>query len=330
MSFTILGTGSALPKRTVSNENLSEFLDTSDEWIRTRTGIHTRHVLTSETVTELTVQAARKALEMAETEPQQLDCIICPTAVGDWISPSQACVIQKELGASCPAFDINAACSGFLYGLDAADGWFARKKAKRILVVAVEGISRLLNWEDRSTCVLFGDGAGAVVLGEGDALKYIQLTAEGSMAIHVPGPVGSSPYRVQESETPPGLRMDGKEVYRFAVHAICSGLEQASKATGIPLAEVDHFLLHQANQRILDAAAKKLELPHEKIPTTIAQTANTSAASVPILLDQEVRAGHLQPGKILMLCAFGSGLTSGTAVLRWEQNYKPTDRDKGV
>lgn len=318
MSFTILGTGSALPARAVTNDDLSKFLDTSDEWISTRTGIRTRHVLTTETVTELTVRAARNALEMSGTSPEALDCIICPTAAGDWISPSQACIVQKELGASCPAFDLNAACSGFLYGLDAADGWFARKKAKHILVVAVEGISRLLNWHDRSTCVLFGDGAGAVVLGEGDDLKYINLTAEGSLAIHVPEPVGESPYQQLKQETTSGLQMDGKEVYRFAVHSICSGLEKASQATGIPLADVDYFLLHQANQRILNAAAKKLGLPQEKIPTTIAETANTSAASVPILLDTEVRKGHLHYGDTLMLCAFGAGLTSGTAVLRWK------------
>jgi len=317
LSFTILGTGSALPARTVTNDDLTEFLDTSDEWISSRTGIRKRHVLTTETVTELTVHAARKALEMSGTRPEELDCIICPTAVGDWISPSTACMVQKELGASCPAFDINAACSGFMYGLDAADGWFVRKKAKKILVAAVEGISRLLNWHDRSTCVLFGDGAGAAVLGEGNALQYIHLTAEGSLAIHVPGPAGESPYCQLESLTP-GLRMDGKEVYRFAVHTICEELQKASEATGIPLEKVDHFILHQANQRILDAAAKKLNLPPEKIPTTIAQTANTSAASVPILLDSEVSKGHLHRGETLMLCAFGAGLTSGTAVLQWE------------
>ncbi|MCH3971955.1 MAG: ketoacyl-ACP synthase III [Oscillospiraceae bacterium] len=317
MSFTILGTGSALPARTVTNDELSTFLDTSDEWIHSRTGIRSRHVLTNESITQLSVRAARAALEMAEVKPEELDCIICAVAEGDWVSPTTACMIQKEIGASCPAFDLNAACSGFLYGMDTADGMFVRKKVKRVLVVAVEGMSRLLNWKDRSTCVLFGDGAGAAVLGEGSALKYINLTATGSLAIHVPRASSQSPFDTF-SYLAPGLCMDGKEVYRFAIHSICGGLQKASVETGIPLSQVDHFLLHQANQRILDAAAKKLKLPREKIPTTISDTANTSAASVPILLDTEVRAGHLHKGDLIMLCAFGSGLTSGTAVLRWE------------
>ncbi|QKO31047.1 beta-ketoacyl-ACP synthase III [Caproicibacterium lactatifermentans] len=318
MSFTILGTGSALPAHTVSNEELSNFLDTSDEWIYSRTGIHTRHVMTTESILQLSVQAAQKALEMAHTSPQELDCIICATAAGDWISPSTGCMIQKELQASCPAFDINAACSGFLYAMDVADGLFVRKRAIRVLLVAVEGLSRLLNWKDRSTCVLFGDGAGAAVLGEGDALKYIHLTAEGSLAINVPCSAGTSPYDAFTYQ-PQGLCMNGKEVYKFAVRSICHGLQKASETTGIPLEKVDHFLLHQANQRILNSAAKKLGLPKEKIPTTIADTANTSASSIPILLDAEVRAGHLHRNDLLMLCAFGSGLTSGTAVLRWEK-----------
>jgi 3-oxoacyl-[acyl-carrier-protein] synthase-3 len=317
MSFSILGTGSALPSKRITNDDLSAFLDTDDEWIRTRTGIRARHVLTTESITQLAADAARTALQMADVKPEELDCIICATAVGDWISPSTACVLQKELGAFCPAFDINAACSGFLYGMDAADGWFVRKKAKHILVVAVEGMSRLLNWKDRSTCVLFGDGAGAAVLGEGDALKYIELTAQGSMAIHVPAGQKRSPYD-QYVCTDEGLCMEGREVYRFAVRSICGGLRKASQTTGIPLASVDHFLLHQANQRILDAAARELKLPAEKIPTTIAETANTSGASVPILMDHEMRAGHLHRGETVMLCAFGSGLTNGTAVLTWE------------
>ncbi|HCA71342.1 MAG TPA: 3-oxoacyl-ACP synthase [Ruminococcaceae bacterium] len=317
MSFSILGTGSALPARTVSNDDLSEFLDTSDEWISSRTGIRTRHVLTDESLTQLAFSAAQAALEMAHTRPEELDCIICPTGAGDWYTPSTACVLQKKLGASCPAFDLNAACSGFLYALDVADGFFVRKKAKHILIVAVTGMSRLMNWQDRSTCVLFGDGSGAAVLGEGDALKYIDLTAEGSLAIQIPARAGVSPYDKYPYQSP-GLWMDGKEVYRFAVRSICNGLQKASEATHIPLQKVDHFLLHQANQRILNSAAKKLGIPPEKIPTTIAETANTSGASVPILMDREVRAGHLHRGETVMLCAFGSGLTSGTAVLRWD------------
>lgn len=316
MSFTIVGTGSALPAHIVTNDDMTKLVETSDEWISTRTGIRRRHVLTTETVTEMTVEAARRALEMSGVKPEQLDFIVCPTVGGDWISPSLACMVQAEIGASCPAADVNAACSGFLYGLDYADGLFARGKAKYVLVVAAEGLSRLLNWKDRSTCVLFGDGAGAAVLAQGDDLQYLRLTAQGSLALHVPYFPGESPFD-QAGHLPHGLCMDGKEVYRFAVSTICEELTRASGETGIPLERVDRFLLHQANQRILDAAAKKLRIPMEKVPTTIAETANTSAASVPILLDHEVRAGHLHRGDELMLCAFGSGLTSGTAALTW-------------
>ncbi len=319
MSFTILGTGSALPAKTVTNDDMAKLVETSDEWIRTRTGIRERHVITDESVTEITFTAAQRALEMSGVSPQELDYIICPTVGGDWISPSLACMIQERLGATCPAVDVNAACSGFLYGLDYADGIFARKRAKYVLVAAAEGLSRLLNWKDRSTCVLFGDGAGAAVLGEGDSLRYLHLTAKGSLALHVPHAPGESPFETNE-QPPHGLVMDGREIYRFAVSTITAELRRASEETGIPFEEVDHVLLHQANQRIMDAASKKLHLPPEKVPSSIARTANTSAASVPILLDQEARLGHLHRGDILMLCAFGAGLTSGTAVLQWTRD----------
>lgn len=319
MSFTILGTGSALPAKTVTNDDMAKLVETSDEWIRTRTGIRERHVITDESVTEITFTAAQRALEMSGVSPQELDYIICPTVGGDWISPSLACMIQERLGATCPAVDVNAACSGFLYGFDYADGIFARKRAKYVLVAAAEGLSRLLNWKDRSTCVLFGDGAGAAVLGEGDSLRYLHLTAKGSLALHVPHAPGESPFETNE-QPPHGLVMDGREIYRFAVSTITAELRRASEETGIPFEKVDHVLLHQANQRIMDAASKKLHLPPEKVPSSIARTANTSAASVPILLDQEARLGHLHRGDILMLCAFGAGLTSGTAVLEWTRD----------
>ena len=319
MSFTILGTGSALPAKTVTNDDMAKLVETSDEWIRTRTGIRERHVITDESVTEITFTAAQRALEMSGVSPRELDYIICPTVGGDWISPSLACMIQERLGATCPAVDVNAACSGFLYGLDYADGIFARKRAKYVLVAAAEGLSRLLNWKDRSTCVLFGDGAGAAVLGEGDSLRYLHLTAKGSLALHVPHAPGESPFETNE-QPPHGLVMDGREIYRFAVSTITAELRRASEETGIPFEKVDHVLLHQANQRIMDAASKKLHLPPEKVPSSIARTANTSAASVPILLDQEARLGHLHRGDILMLCAFGAGLTSGTAVLEWTRD----------
>ena len=194
MSFTVLGTGKAVPKYVLTNEELSTMVETNDEWITTRTGIKERHICKDETITELTVQAAKNALENAGVTPEQLDLIICSTMRGENITPSQACVIQKEIGATCPAFDVNAACSGFIYALDIADGYFVRKKVKHVLIVSMDNLSNIIDWQDRATCVLFGDGGAAVVLGEGDDLLAINLTAVGNDRIlRIPHGTNSSP-----------------------------------------------------------------------------------------------------------------------------------------
>jgi len=194
-SFTLLGTGSRLPKQAVTNDELSTFLDTSDEWIRTRTGIRRRHLLKEEKLIDIALPAAQQALESSGTKAEELDLIICSTLQGDFVSPAFACVVQKYLGATCPAFDINAACSGFVYALDVAAGYFARGRVKKVLVIAAEAMSRFVDWSERSTCVLFGDGCGAVVLGEGDDLLSIRLTADGNdQSLVIPHEKGSCPY----------------------------------------------------------------------------------------------------------------------------------------
>ena len=317
MSFRIIGTGSALPACRITNDDLSRLVDTNDEWITTRTGIRERPILTTESVTEIAVAAARNALENSGISPADLDYIICPTLGGDYMTPSLACVVQMELQANCPAVDVNGVCSGFLYALDVADGVFARGKARYVLVLAAERLSRILDWSDRSTCVLFGDAAAAVVLEAGDALHYLEVTARGNLCLASPFAPGSCPYTEPDTRKP-GLLMKNREVYTFAVSTICSSLKKAAEETGIPMEETDYFFLHQANLRIIETARKKLGLPEEKFPVNIQKYGNTSSASIPLLLDEWNRAGKLKKGQHLVLCAFGAGLTTGLAALDWD------------
>lgn len=319
MGFNIIGTGSAYPECVKTNEDLSRLVETSNEWITTRTGIKSRHVSTTETMTEYTSRAARLALENAGVSADNLDLIICATIRGDYITPSLGCMVQKELGASCPAFDVNAACSGFIYALDVALGYFARKKTKRILVVAAECMSKLVDWKDRSTCVLFGDGAGAVVLEEGDGLLSIKLSASGSKDfLKIDSATGNSPFRV-DTECEPYLKMNGKEVYKFAISAMCNDLEEVIREAGLTVQDIDFVLAHQANQRIIETAKAKLGIPAERYRMNIERFGNTSAASIPILLDELNRAGEFKNGSILAMSAFGGGLTTGACVIRWNK-----------
>lgn len=321
MSFTILGTGSALPTRVVTNEDLSKMVETSDEWIRTRTGIAERRICTEETLTELAVAAARKALEDSNCSANELDMILCATISGDYATPSMACVIQMQLGATCPAFDLNAACSGVLYGLDVADAYFTRRPNQKILLVAAEAMSRLVDWNDRGTCVLFGDGAGAVVLGPGEDLLAVQVGAKGAVEpLYSARDWGNSPFRANTPDTANEyLHMDGQEVFRFAVTAMVQTVDSVLAQCGLTREDLTYVIPHQANIRIIDAAMQRLKLPKEKCLTNIEKRGNTSAACVAILLDEASRAGRLQKGDLLALTAFGGGLTTGACILRWNK-----------
>lgn len=325
MSFSILGTGSALPSRVVTNEELSQMVDTSDEWIQTRTGITERRVCTEESITELAVQAAQKALEDSGCSADELDLIICATMSADYTTPSMACVLQMQLGASCPAFDINAACTGFLYALAVAAGYFARTADQKILVVAAEAMSRLVDWQDRGTCVLFGDGAGAAVLGKGNDLLAIQIGAKGNISsLYAENGWGNSPFRKQtEGDAASGcssyLHMDGQEVFRFAVTSMVQTVERVLDEAGLAKEDIAWLIPHQANIRILDSAISRLKLPKEKCLTNIAVRGNTSAACVAILLDEASRGGKLKKNDLLALTAFGGGLTTGACILRWSR-----------
>ena len=318
MSFRILGTGSALPEKIVTNEDLTHMVDTSDEWITKRVGVKERRVCTTESNTDLGEAAARRALAMAGVAPEELDLIIAPTISADSISPGLGPMVQHRLGATCPAFDINAACPGFLFGLEIAAGFFARGAVKKVLVVSAERISGLLDWTDRNTCVIFGDGAGAAVLGTGDNYLASELhTQGGDDIITIPTHWYNSPfYQVQGPKS--CIHMAGQETYKFAVTSMVRDIQSVMAKAGVTGEQVKAVIPHQANYRIINEARRRLpEIAPEKFYLNIDRVGNTSSSSEPILLDEINRAGLLQPGDYVILSAFGGGLASAASVLRW-------------
>lgn len=317
MTFKIIGTGSAHPARAVTNEELSKIVDTSDEWIYTRTGIKSRYVCTDETIVDVAEAAARAALKNAGTAPGELDGMICTTIRGDYFTPSLSCVLQERLGASCPAFDMNAACTGFIYALDVAAGFFARGRVQKLLIISCENMSKMLDWKDRSTCVLFGDGAGAVVLEEGNNLLSIRVSAQGNRDImFIPSVSGNSPFN--RSPCPASfLTMHGHEVYKFAVNEMATQLNAAIQEAGLSHQDITWVLPHQANLRIIEAAKKRLKIPHNRYCSNIEKYGNISSAAIPILMDELNRKNTFSSGDLLALVAFGGGLTSGACILRW-------------
>lgn len=317
----LLGTGSALPARVVSNDELASTVETSDEWIVERTGIRQRYVAgEGETTASLATQAARAALEMAQVAPGEIDLIILATATPDQTFPASATSVQVGLGIDdCIAFDVAAVCSGFLYALTVADNMLRGGSARTALVIGAETFSRILDWEDRGTCVLFGDGAGAVVLRAEDTpqeggrgLLATRLHADGRYngLLYVDG--GPS-----TTGTVGKLRMKGREVFRHAVVNLAAVMQEVLDDAGLSPDAVDWVVPHQANARILDATARKLGLPPERIIMTVDRHANTSAASVPLALDVAVRDGRIKPGNLIVLEAMGGGFTWGAAVLRY-------------
>ncbi len=314
----IAGTGSALPARRVSNAELTETVDTTDEWIVERTGIRFRHIAApEETTATLGADAARKAIAAAGLEPSDIGLIVLATATPDQTFPSSATKIQALLGIKdAVAFDIGAVCSGFLYAMGVADSMIRTGSAKHALVIGSETFSRILDWEDRTTCVLFGDGAGAVVLSaEKDSERGIL-----SSSLHADGGHGELLY-VDGGPSTTGtvgkLRMKGREVFRHAVTNLASVMGIALEQAGVDATEVDWVVPHQANIRILEATAKKLGLPIERVVMTVAEHANTSAASVPLALDTAIRDGRIKRGQLLVLEAMGGGFTWGATVVRY-------------
>ena len=314
----IVGTGSYLPQKVVTNRDLELAVDTTDEWIYTRTGIRQRHVAADgEKTSDLALAASRSALDAAGIAAGDLDLIVMATTTPDMVFPSSACLLQAKLGArNCPAFDVQAVCSGFVYGLSTADQFLRSGRYRNALVVAAEIYSRILDWSDRATCVLFGDGAGAVVLRRDSSpgILSTHLHADGSYAhlLSVPGTVCGG--RVSGR---PLLQMDGGGVFKFAVKALDDLVEETLLANKMEKSDIDWLVPHQANIRIIQASAKKLGLSMEKVVVTVDRHANTSAASIPLALDEAARDGRIRAGQHVLLEAVGGGFTWGAALVKW-------------
>ena len=320
MPARIIGTGSALPALLVSNRELEKIVDTTDEWIRSRTGIESRHIAVEETTTSMAIEAAKKALQDAKASPEELDLIIVGTISPDHYFPSTACEIQNALDAvNATAFDISAACAGFLFGLGIVDAYMKADTVRTALVVGAETLSKMMDWNDRSTCVLFGDGAGAAVVrsDESGIMSMVQGSdgARGN-ALTCEGRRVNNPYKKNDTSLD-YTKMNGQEVYKFAVKTVPKSIEEALLKANVKADDVKYFLLHQANLRIIEAVAKRLGQSIEKFPTNLQECGNISAGSVPVLLDHVNREGMLQKGDTIVLAGFGAGLTWGATVLIW-------------
>jgi 3-oxoacyl-[acyl-carrier-protein] synthase-3 len=318
----IAGTGSYLPEKVLTNDDLRQFVDTSDEWITSRTGIRERHVAAEgETTGDLAFHAATRALEAAGVDASEIDLIVLGTTTPDLIFPSTACLLQHRLGAhGCPAFDVNAACSGFLYAMTVADKFIRTGAAKTALVVGAETLTRMLDWTDRGTCVLFGDGAGAVVLKADTETGILSthLHADGSKKELLWNPVGVSVgFKPEEHNAGVKVLMTGNEVFKHAVKALDAVVEETLDANGLDRRDIDWLIPHQANLRIIEATAKRLEMPMDRVIVTVDKHGNTSSGSVPLALDVAVRSGRVERGQLLLLEAFGGGFTWGSALLRY-------------
>jgi 3-oxoacyl-[acyl-carrier-protein] synthase III len=320
MRAKIIGTGSALPSKIVTNDDLSKIVETNDAWIQERTGIQERRVSDAATATsDLAVLAAGKALAAAKVAPAEIDLIIVCTCSPDMLFPSVACILQDKLKlTNAAAFDLSAACSGFNFGLSTAASFIESGKYKKILLVGADTLTKYLDWTDRGTCILFGDGAGAVVLGateKNEGVLASFMMAEGHLGFNLTMPGGGS--RDPEEKNGRFIKMDGKEVFKFAVRALETSVKKVLEMAGKTPAEIDLFIPHQANRRIIDHVSKKMGLPKEKVYVNLHKYGNTSAASVPIALDEALAEGKIKSGDLLILSGFGAGLTYGSNLVKW-------------
>lgn len=323
----VIGIGSYVPKRILTNYDLEQMVDTSDEWIKTRTGIEERRLANDgETTSALAYEASKRALKDAGLEAKEIDLVIVATASPDMIFPSTSCILQQRLGLkNVPAFDVSAACAGFVFGLSVAYQYVASGAYKKVLFVGSDTLTRFVNWQDRNTCVLFGDGAGAVILGKtekGYGILSNVLASDGKGADLLKIPAGGSniPGTIKSIEKGMHfIEMNGNEVFKFAVRAIPQASKQALKKAGLTVDDVDFFIPHQANSRIISMAASKLKISPDKIISNIDKYGNTSTASIPLALDEIWKEGRLQKGDILLLVGFGAGLTWGANIIRWNR-----------
>lgn len=319
MTTKIIGTGCYIPEITVTNDDLEKIVNTSDEWISSRTGIKERHI-TKKGTTYMAAEAAKNACENAGVAPKDIDLIILATTTADHYFPSGACEVQNVIGADrAAAFDLSAACSGFIFALNTAHSFISSGIYKNCLVIGADAMSKVVDWTDRSTCVLFGDGAGAVVVGGAEqGLIHMEMGSDGSRSTVLSCRNRDLSYPDKDiKEKIDYIHMDGQEVFKFAVRKVSESLKSTALSGNTELSDVKYFVLHQANKRIIDAVAKKIDMPIERFPMNLMNYGNTSAASVPIVLDELNRAGNLEEGDILMLSGFGAGLTWGTTLLAW-------------
>ncbi len=328
MSIKIIGTGSYVPEKVLTNFDLEKMVDTTDEWIRTRTGIEQRRIASAEQATsDLAYEAAVKALEMAKTPAEELDGIIVASISVDHVFPSTACLLQKRLGATNAfCFDLEAACSGLIYSIEVAHAMIKSNiKYRKLLVIGAEKLSSIVNWEDRNTCVLFGDGAGAMVLektpeGAGDCILAVNLGANGNYSNILQIPAGGSRMPANSKTVEEKLhyiRMEGQDTFKLAVNTMVSSCKEALTFADMPSSSVTWLVPHQANYRILKAVASRLDIPEERVYMNVNRYGNTSAASIGICIDEMVRGGFVKPGDIVLMTAFGGGLTWGSLLLKW-------------
>jgi 3-oxoacyl-[acyl-carrier-protein] synthase-3 len=320
VTLSLSGIGLALPRRRVSNDELAQItgIDTTDEWIQTMTGISSRYMTTTETLIELAEQAATDALADAHIDPSEVDYIIAATMGCETSTPSLACHVAEHIGVQCPAVDLNAACVGFLYSLDYAAGLIERGRARNILIITGERMSAHVDWTDRRTCILFGDGAAAVVVRPGSALQYLNLQTRPDTEVinQYRRMCGNSPLSTPDEETP--MHLEGQKVFKYAVSLMEQEITTALDTLQLQADQIDHYLIHQANRRIIDFAIERLGIAPDKFPMNIDRYGNMSAVSIPALLHDMRQNNTIQPGDTLLMCAFGAGMTCGSSVIQWD------------
>ncbi|HZK03202.1 MAG TPA: beta-ketoacyl-ACP synthase 3 [Bacteroidaceae bacterium] len=313
----IIGTGSSHPSLTVTNNDLAKFLDTSDEWIKTRTGISSRQIISNEDLREMSTESAKKAIKNAGIQAKEIDYILCSSVVSEYITPGISSLVHSDIGANCPCLNLNAACTGLIYAMQIAESFFQSGVAKTILIICAEEPSRMVDWSDRAICSLFGDGAGAIIAKKNEKNSYIYTRNQSICDVlnyrHI---FEYSPFITKEEKDTP-LFMKGPEVFKHAVSTSTKDIDMAIKNTGIKYEDVKYFILHQANIRIIETIAKLLKQSIDKFPHNIEKYGNTSSASIPLLLDELNCNNKLQKGDIIVLSAFGAGFTSGVSVIEW-------------
>ena len=320
MATGIIGTGSYLPPTVIDNNELAKLVKTDDEWIREHTGIAERHIATDETTSYMATEAAKAAIDNAQIDPKEIDLIIVATLSAERATPSMSCIVQDKIAASnATCFDLNAACSGFVYALQTADAYIRTGMVKTALVIGAETLSKLVDWRDRSTCILFADGAGAAIVTEKEHGIISSIThSDGSKGMSLKCKDRSTRnFLVKKQEDKHYIKMIGPDIFKFAVRKVPACIELLLQRAGVSKDEVTYFILHQANARIVASVSKKMEIPIEKFPMNIENCGNTSSASIPILLDEMNRKGMLKEGDKFVICGFGGGLTWGAQLIEW-------------